>query len=97
MMEKKYAKATIAILAVFAVGLVGFFLASAEFPDGLEKIMGDNGVSEGEPLYTAPLGYGSDYFTALIMGIIGFALVLILTFGYLRLVNHRKKSESKHQ
>ena len=79
----KIFKLVIVILAVFAVGLVFFFLFSAEYGDGLEKTMEEAGVEEGEPAYEAPLDYGGDYLTAFAMGIAGFLAVvgLLLLFG----------------
>jgi hypothetical protein len=79
----KLFRVVIVILAVFAVGLVFFFLFSAQYGDGLEKTMEEAGVAEGEPAYEAPLDYGGDYLSALGMGILGFLAVvgLVLLLG----------------
>jgi cobalt/nickel transport protein len=90
MMEKKYAKAVLAILVVFAIGLVGFYAFSAMYGDGLEKTMQDNGVQEGESQYTAPLDYGGSYGGSLLMGILGFVLVLVVVFGFMVVARNRR-------
>jgi len=93
MIEKKYLVAMAAIIIVFSVGLVAFFMFSDGKPDGLETIMEDNGVTEGEPVFHAPLDYGSGYFSTLLMGIIGFCLVLLVMIAYLILVRKRKSNK----
>lgn len=85
-MERKYLAACIAILLVFSVGLVGFFLVSNGLPDGLDKTLEEHGTGEGsEPVWSAPLDYGSNYFAALVMGIVGFFLTLALVWGIVKL------------
>lgn len=85
-MERKYLVACIAILLVFSVGLVGFFLVSNGLPDGLDKTLEEHGTGEGsEPVWSAPLDYGSNYFAALVMGIVGFFLTLALVWGIVKL------------
>lgn len=79
--ERRYAVAVIGIFLMFSIGLVGYFAFSAEFGDGLEKTMEDAGVSEGEAVWSAPLDYGEDYTSALIMGIVGFFLTLAAMLG----------------
>ncbi len=83
-MRRKVIVGSLAILLAFSIGLVGFFAVSDGRPDGLETVLEEQGVEEQQPVWTAPLDYGSDYFTALAMGIIGFGLVLVISFGYLR-------------
>lgn len=90
MMEKRYLKATAAILAVFAIGLVGFYIFSSMYGDGLERTMEDSGVSEGEPVYHAPLDYGGDYGTSLMMGLVGFALVILVVLLWWFMIRARK-------
>lgn len=82
---KQVVIAMIGIVIVFAIGLVGFFMFSADKGDGLEKTMEDAGVSEGEPVYQAPLSYGEDYPTAFFAGIIGVVLTLGLAFLVLQI------------
>lgn len=93
-LEKKYAKAAIAIIVVFAIGLVGFYAFSAMYGDGLEKTMEDNGVEEAEQQYTAPLTYGEVYGDSLIMGIIGFAIVFVVFLGFWFIAKNRKAKNS---
>jgi hypothetical protein len=88
----RYLKATGAILIVFAIGLVAYFALSAAFPDGLERVMEDNGIEEGDPVYTAPLSYGEDYGGALLAGLIGFAVTFGLVFIYLKAMRTRHKA-----
>ncbi len=91
-MEKKYVLATIVILVAFSVGLVGFFLVSNGLPDGLDKTMEEHGASESEPVYTAPLDYGGDYFSSLLMGVVGFFATLIVMLGILKLRKSMRSS-----
>jgi hypothetical protein len=84
-MERKYLIASVGILVAFAIGLVGFFAFSADLPDGLDRTMEESGVDPGDPLFTAPLGYGDDYLSSLIMGIVGFAVTLVVALGFFKL------------
>jgi len=92
MIQKKLLIAIAAILIAFAIGLVAFFLFSEGMPDGLEHVMEENGVQEGEPVYHAPLDYGSDYMTAFLMGLVGFAIILLVMLGFLIVVKKKKNS-----
>ncbi len=93
-MEKRYLIAAAGILLAFAVGLVGYFAFSAMHNDGLEKVMEENGVQEGEPVYHAPFDYGSSYSSALLAGLVGFGVTLGAVYGYMKL---RKRSEKAEQ
>lgn len=95
MIGRKHLVAIAVILVAFSIGLVGFYIFSADKPDGLENVMEENGVEEGEPVWHAPLDYGDSYLGSLIMGMVGFALVFVLFFGYLWLVKGRKTQSSK--
>ncbi|MGE5379411.1 MAG: cobalt transporter [Candidatus Saccharibacteria bacterium] len=90
-MERKYLIASVAILAVFAIGLIGFFLASNGLPDGLDKTMEQNGVTEKDPVYQAPLTYGDGFVPMLIMGGVGFIVTLLAVLGVMKL---RKAAKS---
>jgi cobalt/nickel transport protein len=90
MIQKRYVKALVVIVIAFCIGLVGFFAFSAMYGDGLEKVMEDNGVTEGEPVYTAPLSYGDSYGGALVAGLVGFFIVFVVIFGYLKIVKTRR-------
>ena len=90
-MRHKFMFAGIAIMAVFCIGLVVFFAVSAGKPDGLESILGEQGIQESQPVWNAPLHYGSDFGSALWMGMIGFGLVLAVTVGYLKLSSKKRK------
>lgn len=89
---KGYAKASAVVIVLFAIGLLGYFAFSAAFPDGLEKVMEENGVEEAEQIWSAPLSYGEDWGGALIAGLIGFALTFGLAFLYLRGMRSRQKA-----
>jgi cobalt/nickel transport protein len=95
-MERKYLKAIAALFVVFAIGLVGFYTFSAMYGDGLEKVMQDGGASEGDPAWTAPLDYGDGYGGSLMMGIIGFFVVMVVFVGLYLLVRSRKKTGNSH-
>ena len=87
-----YLKATVVVLVLFAIGLVGYFSLSAAFPDGLEKVMEENGLTEGEAVYTAPLSYGEDYLGALMAGLVGFTITFGLVYLYLKGLRTRHKA-----
>lgn len=93
MRGRRYLVAMAAILVAFSIGLVGFYLFSADKPDGLESVMEENGVEEGEPVWYAPLDYGDSYLGSWLMGIVGFALVLAVFLGF-RLVAKGKRERS---
>jgi hypothetical protein len=84
-MDKRYIIGTVAILVAFAIGLVGFFLVSDGVPDGLDKTMEETGLGESEPVYTAPLDYGSNYLSSLVMGIVGFFITMAVMFAIIKL------------
>lgn len=86
LLERKWAKAALAILLAFAVGLVGFYLFSAEYGDGLESTMDGAGVEESEPAFGGILGYGDSYIASLAMGIIGFLATLAAVYLLARLM-----------
>lgn len=90
-MEKRYQKAFLGIMMIFAIGLVGFFAFSAMYGDGLERTMADNGVTESQAIYRAPLSYGDSYGGALLAGIVGFAMVFGIIFLYLKLSKARRQ------
>jgi hypothetical protein len=92
-LDRKYVIAIFGIMALFAAGLVFFFLYAEPYGDGLERTMEDGEVEEEEPSYSAPLNYGDNYFTALIMGIIGFLIVLLCVLLYTKFL--RKKDETR--
>jgi hypothetical protein len=94
-MRRKFLIGGMAILLAFSIGLVGFFLVSEGRPDGLETVLEGQGVEETAPIWTAPLDYGSDYISTLLMGMIGFSLVLLVTLGYLKFVAKRKRQGTK--
>jgi len=87
--EGRYQKATIIMLALFAIGLVGFFIFSAGCGDGLEATMENAGAGESS-YFSAPLSYGDDYPHALLSGIIGFFIVLLSVNYYGKWVGRRK-------
>ena len=68
------------IIILFAIGLVGFFIFSAPYGDGLEKTMEAGEVEESEPVYSAPLDYGDNYLLAFSMGCIGLAITLLCAY-----------------
>lgn len=84
-MERRYILASMGILVLFAIGLVGFFVFSDGLPDGLDKTMEGSGADPGDPWFTAPLEYGEDYLTSLLMGVIGFAITLMAVLGVFKL------------
>ena len=90
-MQRRFLIAGIAILAVFCLGLIGFFALSEGKPDGLETVLGAQGIEDSAPVWKAPLDYGSDYLSALVMGIIGASLVLAVTYAYLRVAKQRRQ------
>ena len=83
-MRRRMLIGCLAIVLAFSLGLVGFFAFSEGKPDGLEAVLEEQNVGEQQPVWTAPLDYGSDFLSALSMGIIGFCLVLAITLTYLR-------------
>ncbi|MBA3044586.1 MAG: cobalt transporter [Candidatus Thermoplasmatota archaeon] len=84
--DRKHIKIIAGILVIFAIGLVGYYLFSAEYGDGLEVTMEEAGVGESKPVYTGPLDYGDSYASSLAMGIIGFFVTLLVGFLLARLL-----------
>jgi uncharacterized membrane protein len=92
-LDKKLLMAIFGIIVIFAIGLVFFFLLAEPYGDGLEKTMENSEVEEEEPSYSAPLDYGDNYFAALIMGVVGFVIVLLCVLLYAKFM--RKKNEAR--
>jgi hypothetical protein len=95
MLEKKFLISIFSIIVLFGIGLVFFYIFSAPYGDGLEKTMEIAGVTESEPIFQAPFDYGTNYITSLIVGCIGFFLVLCIFIIIGRTL--RKKNETKHR
>jgi hypothetical protein len=91
---RRYLKAALGIVALFAIGLVLYFAFSAAYGDGLERTMEEAGVGEQPSVYNAPLAYGDDYLTALVTGLVGAGITFGAVYGYLRIVRRRKGSEN---
>ncbi|MFA5313778.1 MAG: hypothetical protein WC375_10775 [Methanomassiliicoccales archaeon] len=64
------------------------------YGDGLERTMEDNGVSEGEPVWEAPFDYGENYSSSLLMGILGFLIVMVVMTGYVLVLRSRKNKKT---
>ncbi len=97
LLQRRYQRAAVMTILLFAVGLVGFFIFSAGCGDGLEATMENAGAGESS-YFSAPLSYGNDYPHALLSGIIGFFIVLLSVNYYGKLMrrkNHEKLVERK--
>lgn len=92
-MSSSIAKATVAVLIVFALALPLYFLYSAEGEDGLEATMTDAEVEEGDAVLSSPFSYGEDYFTALFAGILGFLATALVSIGALRFLRGNRTME----
>jgi hypothetical protein len=71
----------IVIAVVLALGLVFFYAFSAPYGDGLEMTMEEGEAEEGEAAFEAPLTYGEDHFTSFVMGLVGFAVLVVVFLG----------------
>jgi len=92
-LSSNVAKATLAVLVVFALALPLYFMYSADGEDGLESTMTESGVSEGEPLIESPFSYGESYFAALFAGVIGFVATALASIGLLGLLRGIKTAD----
>lgn len=86
LLTRKSVKIFAAIIIIFAVGLVGFYIFSAPYGDGLEATMDEAELEEPAPAYEGPLDYGENYMASLAMGIIGFIVTLLVVFMLARLL-----------
>jgi hypothetical protein len=68
------------IIILFSIGLIGFYIFSAPYGDGLEKTMESAEVEESDPVYSAPLDYGDNYLYTFSLGCIGFAVTLLIVY-----------------
>ncbi|MEM2839836.1 MAG: cobalt transporter [Thermoplasmata archaeon] len=82
-------KAVIGVIVIFAIGAIGYWVFSSELPDGLERTMEEAGVEEQPPVYQAPLSYGEDYASYVLMGLIGFVSVLLVSLAIGKLMAKR--------
>ena len=71
-------------LAAIIILLAVFIPLASAFPDGLERVAEALGVAEGEPVWNAPIpdyfiDLGGEWLGTLIPGLIGVALVIVIT------------------
>ncbi len=92
-MSSSIAKATVAVLIVFALALPLYFLYSAEGEDGLEATMTEAEVEEGDAVLSSPFSYGEDYFAALFAGILGFLATALISIGAMRFLRGNRATE----
>lgn len=92
-LDDRYLKGIIGIIIIFCIGLVLFFIFSEPYGDGLERTMEEGEVGETEPSHSAPLDYGDNYGMALLMGFVGFLVVLCCVLIFARIM--RKKNETR--
>jgi cobalt/nickel transport system permease protein len=90
---KGLARAALGLVLTFSIGLVGFFAFSAASGDGLEVTMQQAGLNEVAPVFNSFLSYGDNYVTALVAGLIGFAITVGVVLLYWR-ARVRSKKES---
>jgi cobalt/nickel transport system permease protein len=91
---KGLARAASGLILAFSIGLVGFFAFSAAYGDGLEVTMERAGLNEIAPAFTGILSYGDNYVTALVAGIIGFAITAGVVLLYWRARERTNKKDS---
>jgi len=89
---RSYIKAAAAIIAIFGVALMGFFVFAAALPDGLESLLGSQGFQEKAPLFQTPLSYGDNYVTALLAGVLGFAIIMAIVLIFMYLAEKKKET-----
>jgi hypothetical protein len=87
---KTYSKPISAIIIIFAIGLVAYFIFAAPYGDGLEKTLETAGIEEHDPIYKAPLDYGDVYHITFIMGMLGFIITLCSLYILLKCMRRRK-------
>jgi CDP-diglyceride synthetase len=80
MFKRKDLLGFIGIIILFSIGLIGFYLFSEPYGDGLEKTMVSAEVEESDPVYSAPLDYGDNYLYTFSLGCIGFAITLLIVY-----------------
>ena len=88
------ARAALGLILAFSVGLVGFFAFSAASGDGLEATMENAGLNQITPAFTGMMSYGNNYLSALIGGLIGFAITVGLILLYWRARGRAKRKET---
>ncbi len=79
---------------LFAVGLIFFFMFSADYADGLEKTMEEADAGE-ESTFESPFSYGENYPHALVSGILGFLVMFIVISLYGRFVSGKVQDDEK--
>lgn len=91
--SRRYLLGILGIIVIFSIGLVLFFMFSADYGDGLEKTMENAGVEEGEAVYSAPLDYGENYPASFVMGAVGFAATLGFIYVYAILMRRGNEAQ----
>jgi cobalt/nickel transport protein len=79
------------IAVILAAGLVFFYMFSAPYGDGLENTMEEGEVEESESVHDAPLDYGDDYGSTLVMGLVGLTIMILLVYGLARAMPDRSR------
>lgn len=89
MIDRKYLMACGGILVLFAIGLVLFFIFSANYADGLEKTMEEADAGE-ESTFESPFQYGENYPHAFVSGILGFLVMFLLMYVYGKAISDKE-------
>jgi hypothetical protein len=88
-MNRRYLKAFLALIAVFALALPAFYYFAYGKNDGLQQTVSQGGGNPA-PVWTPPLSYGSNPWETFVLGLVGLSLVFALAFGFLRLARARR-------
>lgn len=84
-MNRRYLKAVLILVVLFAALLPLYYAFSYGKNDGLQQTLQDAGREEGS-WWTAPFSYGANPVETFVVGLLGFVVVAALIYGVFRVV-----------
>jgi len=84
--NRRYLKAALILVLLFAALLPLYYVFSYGKNDGLQQTLQDAGHGAGGSWWTAPFSYGANPAETFVVGLLGFVVVAALIYGSFRVV-----------
>ena len=88
-MNRRYLKAALILVLLFAALLPLYYVFSYGKNDGLQQTLHDAGQGTGGSWWTAPFSYGANPVETFLVGLLGFVVVAAVIYGVFRVVKRK--------